>query len=159
MEKILKNKRKIGAIIIVIGIVGTLISVASPAINQILRGGKVAVTEVAGTIEYTSNPFSTWTTTLSIQSGAEWRARVRGLSMAYNGGINLTWALYNVGADGLIGTGDDTLVAGTTFIQTITVVSGVPQNVTASSDGFNPYNWGQWPAVNDLYVQTTVTEA
>jgi hypothetical protein len=81
---------------------------------------------------------------LNIQSGANWRGRIENLTMDYTGNVNITWTLYNARGDNITGTGDDSIVPGVTLTQPIVVVANTPMNVTASSNGFNPYNWGQW---------------
>jgi hypothetical protein len=100
----------------------------------------VTVSELAGNVQYTSNPFTDWTGTLNIQSGANLRGRIETLTMDYTGNVDITWTLYNAGVDNIIGTGDDSIVPGVTLTQPIVVVANTPMNVTASSDGFNPYN-------------------
>ena len=156
----MNKTRAISTILTVLAALGLTLLVADAAISSILMGGKVTVTEMTGSVEYTSNPFTVWASSINIQGGATWNTRIHDLTMDYAGDVNVTWTLYDAGPDGNIGTMDDSIIPGASFMQTRTVAANVPQNVASSSDGFNPYNWGQWtssPVV--VYVQAEVKEA
>lgn len=152
--------RKIGLGLAVLALICLSLCIVDAAIDAILYGGKVHITELAGQIEYMTSPFVDWVTTLNTQAGSEWRGRVRNIQMDYAGEINITWSLWDCGPDDTIGTMDDTAIPGATFRQTIVVSPQIPQNVTASSDGFNPYNWGQWTGGEmTVYIQAHISEA
>lgn len=153
------KSKAIGLFVMGMALLCLTVLVVDATISAILMGGRVNVTEMVGTVQYTSNPYSSWTSTLDIQSGAVWRARVENLTVDYTGDMNITWTLYDAGVDGLIGTGDDSVIPSAGFVQTEAMSANVPNTIVSSIDGFNPYNWGQWTSSQMVvYIQTEVTE-
>ncbi|MCK4434507.1 hypothetical protein KAU92_03370 [Candidatus Bathyarchaeota archaeon] len=55
----MKLKSKMGFAVIILTIAGLSVMFADATISSILMGGKVTVSDLAGNMQYTSNPFST----------------------------------------------------------------------------------------------------
>jgi hypothetical protein len=113
------------------------------------QGGNVEVVSVQGSVQYSLDNSTGWTTTLSnLPISDPWYTRFDKTADGYTGNVQVTWELYNSSA----------------LVHTVTTTSfslngSQVQQIYASSTGLQPinYNWGQNTTVAETYyVKVTI---
>ena len=162
VKKMNKGKRSrkilfIATAMTIIALASVLSAYAAVMLGQ-FQGGEVTIGGIGssqGTVTYssTNNASATWSTTLSESSTASsWYARLE-LSSTYTGAVSITWQLQSNPGSGWSNVGSP--------ITTSVTLTGLSQNVYASSDGTITSNmdWSSLATTQGSYRVTVTIES